>query len=242
MLDRTAFYFRSGGTPHIPPGELIELAKVLLNLGQEGADRASAALASAGGYLSDDRLKAVLADALGTADEVTDQVAKLVRVGESLLRNGETPATLVGMLETVAGTRAGSKSSALSSEELSQLGRLLPIVVRIYPARERQAKAERLADGLGLRAEAIDLICDLRPVFNDERSVIEGLIPVSTLRIVASGVSRFPESFEAVLSVRDVLALQKKVDKAVSKLNALGRLAEQTSLPIPAVELTETDD
>jgi hypothetical protein len=65
-------------------------------------------------------------------------------------------------------------------------------------------------------------------------------VPYTTLKIIATGVNRFPVSFEAIISAGDVQDLLKKVEAAVEKLNALGRLAEQAHLPVPSVGLTET--
>lgn len=79
-------------------------------------------------------------------------------------------------------------------------------------------------------------------MFDDSRTTVEGVIPFTTLKVVANGVDRFPVSFEAILSASDVLALLKKVEFAVAKLNALGRLAERTELPVPSVDLTETKE
>jgi len=93
-----------------------------------------------------------------------------------------------------------------------------------------------------MRVEAVDLVCDIRPVFDDSRTNVEGVIPFTTLKVVATGVDQFPISFEAVLSASDVLALLKKAELAVAKLNALGRLAERTNLPVPSVDLTETKE
>ena len=79
-------------------------------------------------------------------------------------------------------------------------------------------------------------------MFDDSRKNVEGVIPFTTLKVVATGVDQFPVSFEAVLSASDVLALLKKAEDAVNKLNALGRLAESNELPVPSVNLTETKE
>ena len=56
----------------------------------------------------------------------------------------------------------------------------------------RQYKAEQLAEATGTELEDLQVICDLRPVFNEERSEIEGAIPISTLKLDVLGPNGLP--------------------------------------------------
>jgi len=241
MAEVSVFYFRAPRSEMPPPQAVAAVAKVVLGESEETLKRLAAELAEAKGYLSDAGQRAILLRELG--DET--RASKF----ETLLSTGDAFAQdrggIDGLLSFLEKWQAGAENQVqpiLSPDELSDLKRLLPLIIRPYPARQRQAKAERLAVATSMRVEAVDLVCDIRPVFDDSRTNVEGVIPFTTLKVVATGVDQFPISFEAVLSASDVLALLKKAELAVAKLNALGRLAERTNLPVPSVDLTETKE
>lgn len=242
MSEKTAFYIRTAGPAFAPPRSLLESLRILLEVGEEGVQHIAASLDKANGYLSDESLESLIASVIGDDEANVARLTNLLMRGTSLLREGEPPTALLDYLEDPLAGPPGRKTNPLTADEKATLSGLLPKVIRRYPALERQAKALRLAEAFPLRAEAVNLICDLRPVFDDTRTQVEGVIPLTTLKVVASGVDRFPVSFEAVLSARDVLALQKEVENAVAKLNALGKFAERAQLPVPDVDLTETEE
>ncbi len=241
MAEVSVFYFRGPHSEMPPPQFVVEAVKVVLGVSEEALKRLGAELAEVKGYLSDAGRKAILLRELGD-EERASQFEKLLRTEEVFVRDHGGIDGLLSFLEKLQTGTANQEQPILSPNELSDLKRLLPLIVRPYPARQRQAKAERLAVATGLRAETIDLICDIRPVFDDSRKNVEGVIPFTTLKVVATGVDKFPVSFEAILSASDVLALLKKAEDAVNKLNALGRLAESNELPVPSVNLTETKE
>ena len=241
MAELAVFYFRGprSGTP--PPQFVVEAVRVVLGESEEALKRLATELSDVKGYLSDAGRKAILLRELGDEGRAS-QFEKLLRAGEIFVQNHGGSDGLLSFLDKLQTETENQEQPLLSPNELSDLKRLIPLIVKPYPARQRQAKAERLAVATGLIAESIDLICDIRPVFDDSRRSVEGLIPFTTLKVVATGVDQFPVSFEAVLSASDVLALLKKTEDAVSKLNALGRLAERDELPVPSVSLTETKE
>ena len=241
MAEDIAFYFRATRSDMPPPQLVVEAVKVVLGESEETLNRLAAELAEVKGYLSDAGLKAILLRELGDGERAS-RFENLLRTGEIFVQERGGIGGLLAFLEKWQTGTANQEGPTLSADELSDLKRLLPLIVRPYPALQRQAKAERLAVATGLRAETIDLVCDIRPVFDDSRKNIEGVIPFTTLKVVASGVDQFPVSFEAVLSASDVQTLLKKAEDAVNKLNALGRLAERNELPVPSVDLTETKE
>ncbi len=124
----------------------------------------------------------------------------------------------------------------------SVIGRLktnLPALIRSYPALDRFRKAERVASLTGQRLESIQLVCDLRPVFNDARDEIEGMMPYTRLRMVATGADGLPDAFEVELTHQQVRDLADKAGKAAQKLNVLRQHIER-SLPggLPDLPLT----
>lgn len=127
----------------------------------------------------------------------------------------------------------------LNASELDRLREVLPALVQPYPAMKRFGKAQHLAKLTGQQLESIELICDLRPIFDEDREQIEGMMPYTRLHIVATGADGLPKSFEAELTHQQVNDLRDKAQKASSKLDVL-RQAVETWLPegLPDLPLT----
>ncbi len=127
----------------------------------------------------------------------------------------------------------------LSEAELAKLREILPNLIQPYPALARFEKAERLAKLTGQELESIELICDLRPIFDESRKEVEGMMPYTRLHIVATGADGLPRSFEAELTHRQVNDLREKAVKASSKLDVL-RKSVESWLPegLPDLPLT----
>ncbi|HLN31695.1 MAG TPA: hypothetical protein VK395_28400 [Gemmataceae bacterium] len=241
MAEFNVFYFRS----EIPGrlldfGAYVSAAKVALTLPEDDLESLKNDLSSYRGFLSNNVLKELVHKSVKDGEKA-EGLFNLLNLTDIHVQNNNR--NIDAFLDQLARwQQAPDNQGKLSTDELARLKHLVSSLATPAPARLRQAKAERLAATTGLRADAIDLVCDVRPVFDDSRTRIEGLIPFTTLRIVATGVDKFPVAFETVLSAKDVQALLKKAEEVVRKLNALGQLAERAALPIPAVDLTETSN
>ena len=116
------------------------------------------------------------------------------------------------------------------------------VQIKPYPGLNRQAKAQRLSEATGLRLENVEIICDLRPVFDNERESVEGVIPYTILRIVCIGADGLPVAMETILTQAEVGELAKKSEAAVKKLDRLRALLAEKELPIPPVTMVKKGD
>jgi len=123
--------------------------------------------------------------------------------------------------------------------QFKRLKQRLEKLIQPYPALARFQKAERLVNITGQQLETVELICDLRPIFDERRENVEGMMPYTRLHIVATGEDGLPKPFEVELTYQQVSDLAKKVEKAKSKLEAL-RQSIETWLPggLPDLPLT----
>lgn len=240
MEQPSVFYFRSPPVDVGPHPQLMQAALVVLGEPEESLTRLALEFSGASGFLTDEGRKVILSRVLSGDQEKVRFFSLLLDIGDHFLQKREGINGFLAYLEKSLSKPDGPRTEILGREELDHLKGLLLHLLDRCPAHLRHLKAERLAIATGLRTDSIDLICDLRPVFDQRREKVEGVMPFTTLKIVATGTDRFPVSFEAILSAGDVEDLLKKVKDAVAKLNALGRLAEQTKLPVPSVGLTET--
>ena len=117
--------------------------------------------------------------------------------------------------------------------------RLTALFRQPIPALLRQRKAETLARLLPNPAESIEILCDIRPVFDESREHVQGLIPFTVLRIVTTNEDGLPVLHETHLSAQQLDDLASKADKASRKLRSLREFTRQ-HLPegLPAISLT----
>lgn len=101
-----------------------------------------------------------------------------------------------------------------------------------------QRKAETLAKQ-GVAVEGVDVICDIRPVFDLPQTEIAGLIPIVTLFLEIEGNSK-PQM--VMLSESMLGQLKEKIDKAHLKLQSLKKLSGRLELPVPKTSATEATD
>lgn len=112
-------------------------------------------------------------------------------------------------------------NASLSSELVDSLEVNLKLLGASIPAFERTLKAEQLQESTGTAVNEVSIICDIRPVFDESRSIIEGFMPIVTLTISASEELGNTETYEVTLNRQDLIELRKLSDRALTKLETL---------------------
>lgn len=198
------------------PAQMIEalLAVSEIPIGQ--IDALAAALEAEAGFPNADRLSDLVR-------EVVDDDRRTSAVVGALHNVPSQRVDLV--IQTIRQWREADDRNAERFPE-SALGALeekLPRLIRDFAGLERYRKARRLASILGNTVEALELICDIRPVFNAQRDVVEGMIPLTTMKIIYEGQDEEIRVLEVQLS-RDLLnELVEKAQMAQQKLDVLNR-------------------
>jgi len=243
-MSDTVLYIR-GGFPfpgvEIPDG-LIRDAKVLLGLDIELLESVRHSLETYEGFLDRGALQQVLASRIEDPELCRALGRLIVNIDEHLRRTSRTIEQLLQQIEQWLQEEENQQKGLLSAEELEELRGRMQLVIRPYPGLNRQAKARRLSEATGLPLEKVDIICDLRPVFDKDRENVEGIIPYTTLRIVCTGADGLPVALDAVLSQQDVAQLAKASSDAQKKLAKLKALLHEKKLPIPHIDMTMEDE
>ena len=119
--------------------------------------------------------------------DVTLKVIDDPEAGSSILSAMEklTPDQVEWALATVDQWRQQNDQtrSAFPDDLFQALQVRLPRLIRDYPALAHYKKANRLSGLTGNIAREIEILCDMRPVFTENRDEIVGLIPLCTLRV-----------------------------------------------------------
>jgi hypothetical protein len=127
---------------------------------------------------------------------------------------------------------------AFTESDLNLIRARFDKISNCWNALDRQAKAENLGKATGQRLQSVQLVCDLRPIFDNERKTIDGFLPITTMHIVFEGADGLPDSFDVILSEKDVERLSEHTRFAKNKLAAMKCVAEQLNTPIPSTDLT----
>ena len=105
-----------------------------------------------------------------------------------------------------------------STAAFQSLQERLPQLICDYPAIDRYRKAIHLQTVLGSRVQGVEVICDLRPVFDEAREKIEGLIPITTLKVSFTEQNEEIRVVEALLEGDLLRELSEKLEYARKKL------------------------
>lgn len=237
-MPEPVFYMRGFRVPGMVPiisQPMVDDLLVVANLEKDQVSRLASSLRQADGFLGPERLRGTIKEVLAGEEQVDPIFRVLQNITEA-----DLPELLQGLAEW---RQAEDNRTRLPEVEFQRLKECLPRLLQSYPALERYRKARRLEEITGQSLEEMELICDLRPIFDSERRQVEGLIPYTTLKVVVTGADGLPVSLEAELSASQVSGLAEKAKKAQQKLKVLRELAEQW-VPggVPKVQRTDPEN
>ena len=124
----------------------------------------------------------------------------------------------------------------LSDHKYAAIKERLLQLIRDYPALKRFRKARRLITLTGSRVQEIEILCDIRPVFDEDRKKIEGMIPLTTLKMAYEGQDEESKVVEVLLSPEMLDKILSEAQKAKQKLTTLQNLVSEL-LPSGWVEV-----
>jgi hypothetical protein len=197
----------------VPEGmreDLLEIAK----LSPDKIDQVATALESATGFLDDSALERLVGESI-LAPSAAEAVLSAVRH----LRPDSAEETLA-MLRRWREADPG-RAGLLPDETLTAIEANLPKLIRPFPALERYRKAQWLVSLTGHQTRQIDLICDARPIFDSKRTVIEGFVTQTTLRMSYETQTGESGCIELALSPEMLKILSDKAEKARQKTERL---------------------
>jgi tetrahydromethanopterin S-methyltransferase subunit G len=242
QMTKNVIYMRTGfhvGMEISVSRSLIDDAAIALEIDDENFEALVARLETESGFVGRDELKTLFLPQLANDAEKSNRLSKFVDAIHERLRDMNQPVSdfvksLVGWLEeNDPDGKQVPKGSVASFEE--RTAKLLGQ----YQCYARQAKAEELSTRIGNPLEQFELICDVRPVFDSERKSIEGMVPITWLKIVATQSNGMPSGTEVLLSEEDLNTIDESLQKAKQKIKELKRaVSEDFGKQIPVTVLT----
>ncbi|MBL8888648.1 MAG: hypothetical protein JNL67_01635 [Planctomycetaceae bacterium] len=144
-------------------------------------------------------------------------VAKLV----SNINMGSVP-TITQMVQTWRESFASDKKP-LSEEGFDLLKKNLEALATpaIEEVIRKTRKATALLTATGNEVTGLTFICDARPVYNEERTDIEGYVPLATMKVYFDRPNEQQDVIEFTMTPVEVDAIIDRAMKAREKLNVM---------------------
>ncbi len=214
--------------------DFISDAKTILQIEDDALDALARALAQKGPFLDRSTLSSTVEDTLRSAENASD-VSRIVWRLNQILRDADEPPQ-----ETVALLRRAITefSEDLPKDDREKLGERLEKLAAAPAGFTRQYKAQRLAEATGAELEDLQIICDMRPVFNEERSAIEGAFPITTFRLDTLEPDGTSSSKEIRLTEQQVADLCVKAEAAKKKISVIKETLSAKSITLPFTSAT----
>lgn len=209
--------------------DFLSDAKRILEIDAERIAALAQALVEDQSFLDRTGLSAIVEQCLGPGENATNLSRILWRLSQ-ILRDADQPLDkAVGVLKH----SLNKFSTAIPEDGRKKLGERLEKLVAAPAAFTRQHKAEKLAEATGVELEDIQIICDIRPVFNEDRSVIDGAVPVTTLRLELVELNGTTSSVEVRLTEQQVVDLSDKAESAKKKISVIKNILDEKSITMP---------
>jgi len=217
-----SIFGQSGGSETV-----VEDLKIIAELSDDEIVGVCHRLKNAEGFLDPKALLALIREVV--------QVSKSAEAVQRVIKNLTLP-----RIERILKSIESEKDCPFDQAKFEHLRNILGKLVQPCPALINFQKADRLSKITGQRLESAELICDLRPVFSENRETVEGMLPYTRLHVVATGEDGLPKPFEVELSYEQVLDLEEKVKKTKDKIDVLRKLEneEWTKGGVPDLSLT----
>ena len=113
----------------------------------------------------------------------------------------------------------------LSDEEFELLTRNLHTLIQpsTIAIVRRTQKAAALLSATGNQITGLTFVCDVRPVYNEERSEIDGYVTLATMKLFFDRPNAERDAIEIVLTSDQIDEVLDRVTKAREKLNVMQR-------------------
>jgi len=215
----------------------LEDARAVLDLETEAFESLLAALSRCESFVTDDQLKSIVKASVDEG-KLADAAFDLVRHLNRTLRDLGDP-----MEKTLSRLRSAIKEHAkdIPVEDRETLGERLEKLVLAPSGLGLQWKADQLARSTGIEVEDIQLVCDIRPVFDEARSAIMGAVPVSTLKFSVLGPDSTPENIELRLTEGQLADLGSKAELAQQKIKIIKKTLNDKRIPWVGTRTTDTE-
>ncbi len=208
--------------------------KLILQIDDEDLDRLHDALSQEESFLDQGTLSKIVENTLEASESSSRISATIWQLSQVLHNADEQPEAAAAQLKEAI----VKSSSGISETEGRKLGERLEKLAARPTGFARQSKAQRLSEATGAELEDLQIISDIRPVFNEDRSAIEAAVPVTTLRLDIVESAGSPSTIEVRLTEQQVADLLMKAECAKTKIAVIKKTLRDKSIVMPVTTAT----
>jgi hypothetical protein len=218
--------------------DFLEDARHILKLDENAYLRLATQLAKSDAFLSRSDLKSIVSGSLGE-DEVSDRIASIINRLAGIVHDADMDAQ--DAMDAL-GKAIEEKAESLEAQERRTLTDRLRKLVAEPIGIAKQYKARQLVDAIGAELDDFRIICDIRPIFDQQRERIEGAIPLTIMRLEYSKPDGDSSVVEMRITEKQIAEFGEKIADASLKLRLIKRLLTSQRLPIPKTKSTVAED
>ena len=201
-------------TPRSPEDQAIEDLIAVSEIPIELIGGLAAALNSEPGVAGFERVHAIASGTISDEQQALAAARVLTNFGP------ENVTTVIDSLRALR-TNFPNQQVRITEKNLEGLQQNLPQLIRPYPSLDRYFKARLLTGVIGNLAQSVHLVCDLRPIFDETRERVEGLVPLTILRLTYAQQDGKKRELEIYVPQPLLTAMMKEAKKAEKKIKVL---------------------
>jgi hypothetical protein len=236
FLGDPPFRFLAG---HLAQDEdFLSDARSILRLDQDAYTCLASRLRTAETFLDRPSLVSIISQILGESEESRDLASIIYRIG-GMLHDADMPAD--DAMDEL-GKAIAEKAVGLEPQDRQVLVDRLRALAAEPLGLGRQYKARQLVDALGSELDEAKIICDLRPIFDQDRERVEGALPLTVLRLEYTSPKGDAEVVEVRITEKQLEELGSAIATAKRKVQLIKELIGRQGLPIPRTKATVTEE
>lgn len=214
--------------------DFLEDAGYLLKLDEGDYLRLSAKLAKTDEFLSRTELTSIVNETLGDNDN-SDRIATIIHRMGGIVYDADM--NVVEAMDALGKAIEEKAESLQPQDRLKLINRLRKLATEPVGI-SKQVKAQQLVNVIGAELEDARIICDIRPIFDQDHQSIDGAIPLSTLRLEYTEAHGESSVVEILVTEQQIMELGEKIADAKLKLELIKSLLKNQGVSIPSTKAT----
>ncbi len=216
--------------------DFLSDAQEILGLTNDAYLRIATELAQSDAFLDRGELESVVSGALGEdADRVTSAIHQ---IGRLIHDSGMDAMKAMNVL----GKTIEEKAESLPPEQRKTLIERIRKLIAEPVGLAKQFKAQRLVDVTGSRLDDFQIICDIRPIFDQKHERVDGAVPLTTLQLEYTRADGDSDVVELHVTEKQITDLGEKIDDARRKLKMIKDLLDRGQIMVPRTRATVVED
>jgi len=216
--------------------DFLEDAQHILELDEDAYLRLATQLAKADTFLSRSDLGALVGTVIC---EGSDRIASIIYRLGGIVHDADMD--VMDAMDALSKAIV-EKAETLEPQKRRTLTERLRRLIAEPTGLVKQFKARQLVVAIGAELDDFQIICDIRPIFDQKHERIEGAIPLATLRMEYSTSDGDSAVVELRITEKQIVKFGEKIADASLKLRMIKELLASHNVTIPRTKATITED